>query len=151
MAWLSWAVPAGAAVRCSITATGPAFGVYNPLQTTPTYANGVVTATCTWMSNPSPVTVSIVSSYSTGNSGTYSTRKLLSGTSALGYNLYYDDAYSSIRGDGTGGSSQGGGSIAVSRNSPTGSTSSVIYGRIPAGQDVAPGSYTDTINVTITY
>jgi spore coat protein U-like protein len=141
---------ANAAVSCSVSATGPAFGIYNPLQTTPTYANGVVTANCTWLSNPTPVTVTIVSSYSTG-AGTFALRKMVSGTSALNYNLFYDDAYSQIRGDGTGGSQQGGGTIVVSRASPTGSTSSVIYGRIPARQDVASGAYNDTIIVTISY
>ncbi len=144
------AAPAPAAVSCSISATGPAFGVYNPLQAAPTYANGVVTANCTWLSNPTPVTVTIVSSYSTG-AGTYALRKMVSGAASLNYNIFYDAAYSEIRGDGTGGSSQGGGTIVVSRGTPTGSTSSVIYGRIPAGQDVAAGAYNDTIVVTITY
>jgi spore coat protein U-like protein len=69
----------------------------------------------------------------------------------LGYNLYYDAAYSQIRGNGTGGSQTGGATLNLTPGAPTQSVNAVIYGRIPAGQDPAPGSYLDTIVVTITY
>ncbi len=145
-------VPAGAwgAVTCTVSATGPAFGVYNPLSTTPLLANGQVSASCT-LTGTTSTTVSLVSSYSTGSSGTYALRTMLSGTSSLGYNLYYDAAFSQVRGDGTGGSQQGGATMTLTRTAPTASVTSVIYGRIPALQDVAPGSYLDTIVVTVTY
>ena len=138
------------AVSCSVSATGPIFGTYNPLSATPTYSNGQVHATCTLLSGGA-TTVTLVSSYSTGASGSYALRSMLSGTNKLGYNLFYDAAYTEIRGDGTGGSQTGGASLALTPGSPTQSATSVIYGRIPAGQDVAAGSYADTIVVTITY
>jgi spore coat protein U-like protein len=141
---------ARAAVTCSVSATGPAFGVYNPLNATPTYANGLVQVTCTLLSGGATA-VTLVSSYSTGASGSYALRTMLSGASTLGYNLYYDAAYTQIRGNGTGGSQTGGATLNLSPGTPTQTASGTIYGRIPAGQDVAAGSYADTIVVTITY
>jgi spore coat protein U-like protein len=141
---------AGAAVSCSVSATGPAFGVYNPLSATPTYANGTVQVSCTLLSGGA-TTVNLVSSYSTGASGSYALRTMLSGANTLGYNLYFDAAYTQIRGNGTGGSQTGGATLNLTTGSPTQSASGTIYGRIPAGQDVAAGSYADTIVVTITY
>jgi spore coat protein U-like protein len=139
-----------AAVSCSVTATGPAFGTYNPLNASATFANGLVTATCTLLSGGT-TTVNLVSSYSTGSSGTYATRTLISGANQLNYNLYYDAGYTQIRGNGTGGSTTGSASLTLTSAQPTGQAQGTIYGRIPASQDVAPGSYLDTIVVTVTY
>jgi spore coat protein U-like protein len=147
---LLFALPAWSAVTCSVAATGPAFGNYNPLNASPTVANGTVTVTCT-LNSGGATNVSVVSSYSTGNSGTYTARRMKSGANILSYNLYYDAAFTQIRGDGTGGSQTGGATLALTTSSRTQQASSPIYGRIPAGQDVAAGSYTDSIVVTITY
>jgi spore coat protein U-like protein len=154
--WL-WAGGAGlfpalaaAAVSCTVSATGPLFGIYNPLSATPTYANGQVQATCTLLSGGA-TTVNLVSSYSTGHSGSYALRSMTAGTSILNYNLFFDAAYTQIRGDGTGGSQTGGASFSLTPGNPTQSTTSTIYGRIPASQDVAAGAYADTIVVTVTY
>jgi spore coat protein U-like protein len=144
------ATSVNAAVSCSVSATGPVFGVYDPLGAVATVSNGSVTATCTLTSGNS-ASVSIVSSYSTGSSGTYSARTLRAGVNQLFYNLYFDAAFTQIRGDGTGGSQTGGASFSLTRTNSTQSTTSTIYGRVPALQDVAPGSYSDVITVTITY
>ena len=141
---------AQAAVTCTVSAAGPAFGIYNPLTATPTLANGQVSASCT-LTGTTTTTVSLVSSYSAGSSGSFAARTMLSGANKLGYNLYYDAAFSQVRGDGTGGSQTGGASFTLTRTAPTQTTTSVIYGRIPALQDVAAGSYLDTIVFTVTY
>jgi spore coat protein U-like protein len=143
-------VAALAAVSCTVSAIGVAFGTYNPLSATPAYANGSVQATCTLTGNTSTA-VTLTSSYSAGLSGNFALRTMLSGASTLGYNLYYDAAYTQVRGDGTGGSQTGGATLNLTRTNPTQSATGTIYGRIPAGQDVAAGSYADTIVVTITY
>lgn len=144
---------AQAAVSCTVSVGGGvAFGVYNPLSALPTDATGTVEVTCTatgWP--PGWQSVSLTSSYSTGSSGNYSTRTLRSGANVLAYNLYFDAAHTRIRGDGTGGSMTGGPVTLRVRPGRPDSTSSPIYGRIPAGQDVAPGAYSDLIVVTITY
>jgi spore coat protein U-like protein len=144
------AASAHAAGTCTISATGPAFGVYNPLNAVALTANGSVTATCTWTGGGA-TTFNLVSSYSTGNSGSFATRYMLSGVNRLNYNIYYDAAYTQIRGDGTGGSQTGGATLTVSNAARTATATGVIYGRIPALQNPAPGSYSDTITVTITY
>ena len=141
---------AAGTVSCSVAATGPIFGIYDPLSATPTYANGQVQATCTLLSGGANK-VDLVFSYSTGASGNYALRSMVSGLNKLGYNLYYDAAYTQIRGDGTGGSQTMSASLLVNPGHPTQSTTSVIYGRIPAGQDVLPGAYADIIVVTVTY
>jgi spore coat protein U-like protein len=150
VAALALPAAAHAAVSCQVVATGPAFGTYNPTNTSATVANGTLTATCTLTSGNS-ATVTLTSSYSTGASGTFSSRVMLSGTNRLSYNLYFDAAYTLIRGDGTGGSQTGNGSMSLTRTAPTQEIQSTIYGRVTAGQDVAPGTYTDTITVTVTY
>jgi spore coat protein U-like protein len=141
---------ATAAVTCTASSTSTAFGIYNPLSATPTYANGDVEVVCTLLSGGA-TTLTLVSSYSTGASATYAMRTMLSGANKLNYNLFFDAAYTSIRGNGTGGSATGGATINLTPGNPTGTASGTIYGRIPAGQDVAAGSYSDTIVVTITY
>ena len=155
-AWL-WACGGGllpalatGAVSCTVSATGPIFGIYNPLSPTPTYANGQVQASCTLLSGGA-TTVTLVSSYSTGKSGSYALRSMASAANLLNYNLFFDAAYTQIRGDGTGGSQTGGASFALTPGNPTQSTTSTIYGRIPASQDAAAGAYADTIVVTVTY
>jgi spore coat protein U-like protein len=139
-----------AAVSCQVTATGPAFGTYNPLSASATVANGVVTISCTLTGNSSTV-VSLVSSYSAGSSGKFSSRTLASGSNHLSYNLYSSTAYTQILGDGTGGSRTGSATLSLTRTSSTQQVQSMVYGRITAGQDVAPGTYLDTLVVTVTY
>jgi spore coat protein U-like protein len=61
----------------------------------------------------------------------------------LGYQLYRNTTYNSIIGSGTN---------AVSFTAPASGTGTVtVYGRIPANQSVAAGTYTDTVGVTLTF
>jgi spore coat protein U-like protein len=133
-----------------VSATPVAFGTYNPLSGTATVSTGTVTASCTLVGGGN-TTVNLVSSYSTGSSGSYATRRMVTGANLLTYNLYFDAAYTQIRGDGTGGSQTGGATFNLTNGSPTQSTTSTIYGRATASQDVAAGTYNDTITITITY
>lgn len=78
-----------------------------------------------------------------GQSGDINARKMLSGSSQLTYQLYRNSARSAIWG--TGANAQG-----LQLLQPL-SGKVDVYGRIPAGQAVAAGSYTDTVNVTLTF
>jgi spore coat protein U-like protein len=135
---------------CGVAATGPAFGVYNPLNASPTLSNGVTTITCTWVSGGA-TTVSLTWTYGPGSSGQVNNRKLVSGTNQLPYNFYFDAAFTQLAGDGTLGSITGSGSLKVRKNAPTAQLQQTLYGRILPGQDVAPGAYLDTILVTVNY
>ena len=65
-------------------------------------------------------------------------------TAVLTYGLYQDAAYVTNWG------------ITVATDTKTGTGNGalqgvIVYGRIPAGQYVAPGAYTDTITATVTF
>jgi spore coat protein U domain-containing protein, fimbrial subunit CupE1/2/3/6 len=133
-------------ISCSVAATGVNFGIYNPLSGVPNQATGTVTVTC-------DVLVGLLTSWTvslgTGNGGTFSPRLLGSGGSHLTYNLYTSAAYSSVWGDGSGTTTL----VSDQRTLIVGSniSSYTVYGRIPAGQDPAAGTYLDTIVVTVNY
>jgi spore coat protein U-like protein len=141
---------AGAAATCTISATGPVFGTYDPFNASATVANGSVTASCTWTGGGS-TTLNLVASYGTGNSGSYPNRYMLSGVNRLNYNIYFESSFATIRGNGTAGTQTGQATVTVSSANRTANATGTLFGRIPAGQDAVPGSYTDTIIVTLTY
>ena len=84
-------------------------------------------------------------------SGSFNPRRMKrsGGNDLLGYNVYTDVTRTAIFGDGTGGTSlvrprrPGGGRVPWS-------TSIAMYGRIPPGQDVSVGTYSDTLTATVT-
>jgi spore coat protein U-like protein len=139
-----------AVATCNISTTGPAFGTYDPSSATATTANGSVTATCTWISGGN-TTVNLVVIYGPGNAGTYPNRFMLSGAQQLNYNIYFESSFTTIRGNGTAGTQTGQATLSVSSGNPTVTATGTLFGRIPAGQNAAPGSYSDTIVVTMNY
>ena len=85
---------------------------------------------------------------SKGTSSTYAPRVLTNGGSTLAYNLYTSNARNQVWGDGTGGSQTVTSNfIALLSLDQT----TTVYGRIPAGQNVPPGSYSDTVLVTVIF
>ena len=147
---IAWAVaaivlmplPALAAVNCSISTVGVVFGTYDVFVPTVLASTGSVTITCVGVgSGVDPVSVAL----SSGNAGSFQPRTMLRSGEPLNYNLTLDAAGTMIWGDGTGGTQR---FASVSNNKPVTIT---IYGRIPPGQDVSVGSYTDTITATINF
>jgi spore coat protein U-like protein len=138
-------VPTAGQAACTLSASGVAFGVYNPSSATPTDAVGTVTLSCSAMSGPGNYSLSL----SIGGGGSYAERRMSSGRFMLPYQLYSNAARSEIWGDGTRGSSVVVGTDNIPR---LGGTSSYpIYGRITARRTAVPGTYTDVIVVTVTY
>ncbi len=75
--------------------------------------------------------------------GTVAQRKMTSGANGLNYNLYTDAAHGTV---------WGASSVSGSTSGVTGNASHTVYGRIPASQTtVVPGTYADTIVVTVTF
>jgi spore coat protein U-like protein len=144
------ATPAFATVSCTVGATGPAFGLYNPLATGAAQTTGKVTVTCSLLSGGA-TTVTPSVDLSAGSSGSFATRTMLSGTQALNYNIYWSTAYTQVWGDGTGGSFPGTTTLALSPLQPTLSASGTMYAQAPALQSVGAGTYVDTVIVTIAY
>ena len=122
---------------CTINITGVNFGSYDVFSNAASDSTGNIDVNC-----PSGVGYTI--GLSAGN-GTYEQRGMSSGTHMLNYNLYtaanrefvWEDATSSgatVSGSGTG--------MSVNH---------VVYGRIPPRQNVRAGSYSDTVNLIITF
>ncbi|KQX88873.1 hypothetical protein ASD34_07310 [Variovorax sp. Root473] len=113
----------------TVSATALAFGNYDPAALTPKDSTSTVTVTGTVTGIGILVTLSYTVGLSAGSAGTIASRQMVGPNSGtpLGYNLYTTNA-----------------GTVVPRNY-------TVYGRIPAGQYVAPGSYGSTITVTVTY
>ncbi len=133
----------GQVFECSASATSVAFGTYTPLTPTPLVSTATVTVQC-FVFGQTSVTVYL----STGASGTYTTRTLTSGTYTLKYNLYLNAADTQIWGNGSGVSQIA--TLTLNPGFPT-TANATVYGAIAALQDPAPGTYTDTITVTVNY
>ena len=129
---------------CTVSGTTLNFGnSIDALATsTPLDATSTLSVTCT---NTTPYTVSLNAGANAGGASNFGARTMKSGTRTLGYQLYLDTGRSSVWGDGTA-------SSATVAGTGTGSAQSLsIYGRIPSLAGVVPGSYSDTVTVTVTY
>ncbi len=132
--------------QCTVSTTAVSFGLYDIFLTAPTDSTGNITISC-GLRPPPYVTVSISES---PNSGGFTPRRmrLVGGEDLMDYNLYTDGTYSSIWGDGTSGTTTRIQKITPGKDK---SYTLIIYGRIPPGQDVSTGSYSDTLTVTINW
>jgi spore coat protein U-like protein len=128
--------------ECTVSSSTVNFGAYDPVSAnavTPNDSTGTVNVFCT---TGTLATVSLdVGSHASG-----STRRLL-GTSGdlLTYEIYLDAprtiVWNTVNTDS---------GTSVSKLTPI-SGGFTAYGRIPAGQDVRTGSYSDTVLVTVNY
>ena len=130
---------------CTINTSSIRFGNYDSFSRTPSDTAGTITINCTTDVVKANLTLS-----QSSTSGTFNPRQMKrsGGTDLLNYNIYTDVARTIIFGNGVGGTTD----IGLKR--PTGKPEPWnqvidIYGRIPPGQDVSVGSYSDTLTVTI--
>jgi spore coat protein U-like protein len=80
----------------------------------------------------------------TGSGASVATRKLTNGGATVNYTLYSDSGRSTVWGN----------TVSTDTVAGTGNGSAqnyTVYGRIPTQASPAPGTYTDTITVTVTY
>jgi spore coat protein U-like protein len=128
----------------AVTVTSLAFGTYSPQAAGAQQSSVTITASCSGGllgGTLPPFNVAM----SAGN-GSLTQRQMLSGTSALRYQIYTSASLSTIWGDGTGSTSTvSGGGGGTASQTLTG------YGVVTASQYVTPGSYTDLITITVTY
>ncbi|MFT7775004.1 spore coat U domain-containing protein [Roseateles sp.] len=137
-------VQATVTTSCTVSGTTLNFGAsIDPLAAvTPLDATSTLTVVCT---NTTPYTIALNAGVNAGGASNFSTRKMKSGSNTLGYQLYTDTGRSTVWGDGTASSS-------TSAGTGTGSAQTLtIYGRLPSLANVVPGSYTDTVTVTVSY
>jgi len=133
----NFSVTATVAKDCAVTATNLAFGNYTGAQVRST---STITATCT---SSTAYTVGLSAGTATGASVT--NRSMTGpGSSLLHYSLFSNSGYTTNWGNTSG----------TNWVSGTGSGAAqplTVYGQIPAGQHSTPGSYNDTITVSVTY
>jgi spore coat protein U-like protein len=126
-------------LNCTISTTPVAFGDYNVLSATPKTTTGSVTYQCT-------LGVNIIVTLGRGSSSTFDPRTMRNGAEVLNYNLYREATFQNIWGDGTGGTQ-----TYTSAATVLFATTVTVYGQLPAGQNVAAGSYTDSVVATIIF
>tara|TARA_R110001592_G_scaffold170807_1_gene408407 strand:+ start:243348 stop:243812 length:465 start_codon:yes stop_codon:yes gene_type:complete len=134
-------------LTCTVSATGVAFGVYDPTNASPATSTSNIHTQCSVLLVSVGAQVKI--SMNKGSSGSYANRTMTNGLNTLSYNLYQDPAHSIVWGDGTGSTTTitDSGLIAILGTSHN----HTVYGQVPASQYVPSGSYNDTIIVTIEY
>jgi spore coat protein U-like protein len=138
--WLGAARPASA--DCSVrVVSNVAFGTYNVFSATPLDSVGQVRWRCSGVTFPQ-VRITI----DRGRSSTFLPRRMYSGANPLDYNLYLDAARQQVWGDESPGTQayyqQYWGFGWVTLN---------VFGRVPASQDAAVGSYRDDVAVVINW
>jgi len=133
----SFSVTATVQATCLVSATAMTFGTYTG---TLVNATSTLSVTCT---DATPFNVGLNPGLASG--ATVTNRKLTGpGSALLGYSLL-----SNSQGTANWGQTVGVDTVAGIGN---GSAQTLaVYGRISAGQYVAPGAYADTITVTVTY
>jgi len=80
----------------------------------------------------------------TGTGATVATRKMTSGANTVNYTLYSNSGRTTVWGN-----TIGTDTVAATGNGAA--QSYTVYGRVPAQAAPAPGTYSDTITVTVTY
>jgi spore coat protein U-like protein len=98
-----------------------------------------IQVTCT---NTTPYNIGL--NVGTGTGATVATRKLTSGATTVNYTLYSNSTRTTLWGN----------TVGTDTSAATGNgaaQSYTVYGRVPPQAAPAPGTYTDTITVTVTY
>lgn len=145
-----WSGSTLAAISCGLeSVTGVAFGTYNPLLGAPNLSSGTFNVRCgRGYADGNYSRFYYAVTVGSGGSGNTAARKMSNGIDNLNYGLYQESGrltnLTVVNGsfifpfDIIGGVREG--SILFN-----------IYGRIPAGQLVSAGTYTDTITLTLTF
>jgi spore coat protein U-like protein len=101
--------------------------------------SSTIQVTCT---NTTPYNIGLDAG--TGSGATVGSRKMTSSGATVNYTLYQDSAHTTVWGTTIGSDTQPGTGNGTSQNY-------TVYGRVPPQTTPAPGIYTDTITVTVTY
>lgn len=136
------AVSATVRRNCTIATAPVAFGSYDPVvanATTPLDASATVTIACT-MGTPANIGLD------DGSNASATQRRLTNGSNAfMDYQIYLDSGYATVWGSDVGNRLDAGTSPSKTpREFP-------VYARVPAGQDIPIGPYTDSVVATVNF
>lgn len=137
----------GATCTCSVASDGATFGAYDSLRQATVSGVGSITVTCRADAKGAEISYEIA--LGTGQSQDFAQRRMTAGAAVMRYNVYRDASHTTVWGDGSGATaivtdSYVAGPSHERRSYP-------VYGLIPGGQNLAPGTYGDTLIVTVTY
>lgn len=120
----------------SVAPTAMAFGTLGPLAAAVNQTS-TITVTCT---KSAPYNIGLDG----GTSGSVSARTMVNGANSVGYQLYSDTGRTVVWGNTIG--------TNTVASSGTGSAQAfTVYGQVPAQATPPAATYTDTVNVTVTY
>jgi spore coat protein U-like protein len=142
MAMLLWAVSdAAAAGKCTVSTTSINFGSYDVYDTAPNDSTGSIILNCSGGAKD------VVVEIDRGGASSFGSRRMVNGSEHLAYNLYLNASRTIVWGDGTGGTQ------ANDVGNPPNNDDVIltVFARIPAGQDVSSGSYSDNVTVTVNH
>ena len=124
------------APSCTISATSVNFGNYNVFNGTALDSTGTITYRCN--ATAANITISLTQG---AEHHVQSAADVTRAPRSSSYNLYQNAARTNIWGDGTSGTA-----VYSRANPPNNSNVNVtVYGRVPAGQDVSAGTFSDTV------
>jgi spore coat protein U-like protein len=136
-----------AASSCTMAISPLAFGSYDVFSATPRDSSGTIVVTCVRAGGPNPTVTIAIGPGMYG--GSTATRKMKQGAGSdlLSYNIFQDAARTVLWGEivGTDAFRQ---TLAVPNNGSAQLTATV-FGRIPAGQNVNIGTYSDSVVVSL--
>ncbi|GAB3776942.1 hypothetical protein GCM10028796_55340 [Ramlibacter monticola] len=145
------AAAAHADTTCRLTAGASlAFGVYDPVSAVANDSLARVSAVCSRNGGPRDVTITLQVGQGTNGTGV-NARRMANGSVGgeyLNYGLFRDTGRSAVWGFSAGIDTMSQ-SLSIDNNGSATATFT-IYGRIPALQDVAIGSYSDAVTITVT-
>lgn len=141
----SLGVTANVANTCTIAAAPVAFGAYDTLATTPTDITSTLTVRCT-AGAAAAITLGQGLNSASGSTDAAPLRRMLNTGAAgqyLAYYLYRDSGRSTVWGNTV--------ATGVAYTGTGLSETQTVYARLPPGQNVVAGTYSDTVVATITY
>lgn len=127
---------------CSVENVSVAFTVYDVYAKAPLDATGAIRYVCPAVDSAAPPALRI--SLGEAADGSFD-RRMVQGQESLRYNLYLDPPRTIVWGDGSRGTQAHTSSCCETV------TTATIYGRIFPAQDVAAGSYQDSVVVTVEF
>ena len=136
-----------AATLCALAIGNMAFGSYDVFNPASLDTHTTVTVTCSRDGGPQNIDVTIAIGPGAHGGSTASRKMKMPGGDLLDYNLFRDAGRTSVWGQvpGLDAFTQ---TLAVPNKSST-QLSVMIFGRIPAGQDVLKGMYADNVVLTV--
>jgi len=145
LAALALASTQARAASCLLSTGGIAFGNYRsagPEVST----SAVLTVLCFGSAGE---VVQYALSLSAGSSTDFAARTLRSGPHAIVYNIYTSAAFVQVLGDGSAGTARLSGTITLGGGS--GLSSHLLHARAPGAQHAVPGTYADTLVMTVEF